>query len=411
MSKLWIQGQPARSQNTKPVVALAALLMAGACGLVGARADAGPRVASAPAPAARPAPAAAPAAAGRIAVSADCAKADSAKPACAMNGAPVGTGPSFVVGSVGAEIGHGFVEGTNLFVVSVNGVENSYEGCKNFCAIAALYKVDLTTGNRTILSGYYQDPRAGVKVTGAGPYWMSASSVVRGTDGALYVYTTETDNVKPHFVYRVAANGDRTEVWSSATKPCAGGPSAFHSSETIAAGPGNTLYLVGDVGSPNGAAAKLDLASGKCTVFSASGAALGSGPSTTVLRGPSVAGGKLYAVASNDVLVEIALSSGARAVVTKGSGGGIIGTGPTPGVFHTLLGSGGKVWTVGNQARKPVSVDIESGNRTEIPASAPASNAQLRPYAELPNKLMVGGYLGSVYLLDATTGKSMILSR
>lgn len=369
------------------------------------RSYAAPKAASAPAAAMAPT-------AGRVAVSTDCTKsASSSKPACSMNGAPVGSGPSFVVGSTGTDIQHGFVEGTTLYVVSVNGVENSYDKCKTYCAIAALYKVDLTTGNRTIVSGYYQDPRSGVTVTGAGPYWARASSVVRGTDGSLYVYTTETDSLKPHYVYRVAANGDRTEVWSSESKPCTGTATTFRSSETIAAGPGNALYLVGDIGNSNGAAARLDVASGKCSVFSAAGSPLGSGATSTLLRGPSVSGGKLYALAPNDVLLQIALSTGARSIVTKGSGGAMIGTGPRPGVFHTVPSTNGSIVTAGTQTRMPVSVDIASGNRTEIPTSGPALNAQLVAYGELPTKVLVGGYLGSVYVLDESTGKSMIVSR
>lgn len=370
-------------------------------------------VAAKPAAATPPPVAAAPAApsAGSVRVTLDCKKADASNKACSVSGDHVGAGPAFVNGSIGAEIGSGFVEGTTLYVMSTSATENQYDKCQEYCAISALYKVDLTTGNRTIVSGYYKDPRQGVTVTGSGPYWSRASSVVRGSDGSFFVYTNETNSAKPHVIYKVDAKGDRAEVWSSATRPCDAAGATFSSSPSIAAGPNNTIYMAGDIGQSRGAVAKLDVVSGKCSVFSASGTNLGSGATSSVLRGPAVVNGKLYALGYNEVVMQFNLATGARMLVSKGSGGGIVGTGPYPGTTEAFAGSSGNVWTTGGQARRPVSVDIESGNRAEAETTGPAESIQLHGYAELTGKVIVGGYLDGVYLLDTTTNRSVVVSR
>jgi hypothetical protein len=347
-----------------------------------------------------------------VRVTMDCGGTESSKPACSLGETRIGKGEAFVVGSNFSEVGGGFVEGTTLYVTAKNGIENQYEDCKTFCSIAAVYKVDLLTGNRSIVSGYYQDPRSGVKVTGAGPYWGPAASVLRGSDGSLYVYTSGTDHRVPHKIFKLAANGDRTEVWDSGNKPCTGleGP-GFNIDLGIAAGSGNMFYLVGNDHNSNAAAAKLDITTGKCTVFSVTGDKnLGSGAGgASILKGPSVYGNKLYAVAYNDLVMSINTQTGAREIVTKASGGGMFGSGPKPGKEWTFAVSDG-VWTTGNQDRKPVKVDAQ-GDREEIDAQGFVTNLQLIPYGVTANKIFVGGAQNAVVLVDIASGKSQIISR
>jgi hypothetical protein len=365
--------------------------------------------AAAPAPTvAAPAPAA-----GGLHVKGDCRNFDGSTPICDGTGeSRVGKGEVFVVGSTAAEIGAGFVEGTTLYVASTSGVENQYEGCDHMCAISAIYKVDLLTGNRSIVSGYYQDPRSGVKVTGAGPYWGPATQVVRGTDGLLYAHVFGSDSGAARKIFRIAANGDRTEVWSSKTEVCSiPSGNIFNYDRGIAVGPGNLFYVVGNDSQSHAAVAKIDIASKKCTVFSVAGdKALGSGASAVSnFRGVSVQGSKLYTESYNETLMAVNIQNGAREVVTKSGGGGAFGSGDKIGVDWNLP-AGGNVWTFGNQSRDPVKVNLESGDRESVDVFGAAVSAQLIPYG-ITNNVLVGGYQRSVYLVDLATGGSQVISR
>jgi hypothetical protein len=380
-----------------------------------------------PAPSAAPAPPPVAAPAGGLAVTLDCNGEDSSKPGCdlGVGGASVGKGERF--GDDSDSIQGGFLEGTTAYLTSVNGVENSYDSCTSHCEMSALYKVDLLTGKRSILSGYYKDPRSGPRTIGSGPFWKKAASVVRGSDGALYVYNIDSDHLKPHQVYRVSASGDRTEIWNSATQECASPAGLdqasvathFDATSTMTAGPNNMVYFAGVAATkePSGsfttstAFARLDTHSGKCEMFSVvKSKALGSGASVAFSVSPHYSNGNLYVV-GNDSLYSVDVKTGARAVLSKGNGGGMIGSGPRLGTFF-VFPAGDKVWTTGNSSRIPVSVDTESGDRTELKGvHGPSSNVQIQMYGIVQNRFIVGGALNAIHVLDTSNGNSMILSR
>jgi hypothetical protein len=104
---------------------------------------------------------------------------------CVRKDAPLGSGPAFKSKSPGLPFGYGFVEGNSLIVAVGNrflGPSEPLEG--------TIMKVDLTTGDRTVVSGTWDDPASGPKTVGSGPRLGNVSDVQKGPDGAWYAFTS-----------------------------------------------------------------------------------------------------------------------------------------------------------------------------------------------------------------------------
>jgi hypothetical protein len=119
-------------------------------------------------------------------------KSDKANPRCAnTNSATVkvgsiGSGPTLQQRGQSATITGGFFDNETLYVSvgAISGDDQRYHG--------AVLKVDLTTGNRTLFSGYIVDPTTGVQTVGTGEDFGNLLDIQKGKNG-LYALGTEGD--------------------------------------------------------------------------------------------------------------------------------------------------------------------------------------------------------------------------
>ena len=314
--------------------------------------------------------------------------------------------------------------------------------------------VDITTGDRSVVSGRYLKDGAAVEV-GTGHPLSDVVDVQRGPDGQLYVWSGT--NVSGEIVRVDPVTGERTLVWQrdgAGFAVCDNGRDG-KSVQTRADGfaiDASGAFLLGFANtSPFGEGLGVIRIAGTgaeqtCTTVSRSGTMsenawfgqpIGGGWDFTSgwLAGFELHEGKLLAVNAFDLtLYSVDLTTGDRARITSASSATPLGDGPTgaSGVGLRWVrwdATRQQVWTVGRQGETQiVLVDPADGTRTSLSCSGPTGVPGL---ACISGALATGlsqGFGGfwfdpddsdlvvfshdsfGVVLLEVSTGNSLILS-
>jgi hypothetical protein len=351
----------------------------------------------------------------------DCAKtANQMTPHCARPGSvmagSLGSGPAFVEPGLGDLYG-GFVDGNRLIAAM------AYSAAP---ATGAVVAVDLDTGDRTVISGSYNDATAGRKTIGTGPDWGTVNDVQPGPDGwyaitSLGVYRIDPATGTRTLVIDHANTATRCTVGTTTTK-------AIPRKDTIAVGPDKSVYLSLS-NSPAGSGVGLvAVKAGVCKIISLgggpAGSAVGSGATFTngYLRSIRFREGKVWGVE----LVGKSLMTFDPATLNRsrlsasgttkvGSGDADVGVGwfgfPTTGqnpVYTTWYD------TLNRQAHI-VPIDPANGARAEMtlaPGPANKGGASYPPIWVHPSKpWLLLSLDNAIVQVDIATGASYTLSR
>jgi hypothetical protein len=305
------------------------------------------------------------------------------RPACAFGGA-LGTGPKIGCSSGFPEIRFGFVDtASNRLVVAVEmGVQADGNGM--------ILGVDLASGNRTMLSGQYQDPATGTTTKGTGPDLDDVWDVKGAPDGSWVAIVYRSSTLNRQIVRIDPATGNRTSLLNAGSVACTGASNSITPdySGGLAVGDDGSLYLPLD-GNPQGSGYGIAKFSGSpliCSVTSLTGATnagdnKGSGPANVaVLRGLQFQTGKVWAIADQTAsLFSVDVATGNRLRVSSSDSSTTVGTGGTLGVVDLAIGHSVD-WTIGQYAGgmfQLASVDPSTGNRTAYMGSrGPVVSAQ-----------------------------------
>lgn len=124
----------------------------------------------------------------------------------------VGTGLALVSDLGGASMENGFVDpATNRLVVAMETGVGSRAGPRN-----AIFTIDLSTGDRTFVSGKWGDAKSGIVTAGTGPEFADIKGVTPGPDGWYVMDRVALRVGTQYLLYRVnPQNGERTLYWDS----------------------------------------------------------------------------------------------------------------------------------------------------------------------------------------------------
>lgn len=331
----------------------------------------------------------------------DCTDYQNSDPACGYpEPGQLGAGPSILGSSDG--VLSGFLELTKLYFIADAGADES----------KAVFSVDVTTGDRTFISGALEDPANGTMTRGNGPFVLSARDLARGPEG-LYLYN------EPEVILVNEDTGDRTVAWSNVTHGCMiAGNKAQLRSELEFDSDGSLLMLgFGEAA----AVLRIDLATKICTTVSL---ALPSGDVNQVGTGPdfydfrslslNLETGKLYTSNfTNEALIEIELSTGDRVRKSSSSGSTPVGEGPAAGTQSILAAQDVVYAARGSASNSEVltKIDLATGDREAIlPFNGPVGNVS-EPwlYGEKDGCFYLGRG-GAIYAFDADSRNSNIVS-
>lgn len=333
---------------------------------------------------------------------------NSMDPRCQHDPAPgaLGSGESFFGSSPG--LMRGFVEGPSLYVAFT---ANSSEG--------ALFRVDLATGDRTWLSGRWEDPQQGTQTRGAGPSLGAPYDVVRAPDGGLFVMVA--NELGRQLLHVDEASGDRTlaKDIASMANLCKLIDMANVSLEyELEVGPNGAPLVVGDAAGGAGLF-ELDVENDTCSTISFAtddGNRVGEGPEFSEFKTLTIQGGKAYTSNPGSYsLVEIDLATGQRRRFSSSSSATPVGEGPPAGAESILAGSG--VVYAGRPSTSTslivTEVDLATGDRTELfQESGPLGNSSsvLHVYGEVDGCFYLGDR-GTLFTYDPKLKRSNALSR
>ncbi|MBV9949092.1 MAG: hypothetical protein JOZ69_19745, partial [Myxococcales bacterium] len=137
-------------------------------------------------------------------------------PSCAFAGT-LGAGPILGCSSGFPEIRFGFVDpAAGRLVVAVEmGVQSDANG--------GVFSVDLRSGDRTLLSGQYQDPATGTVARGTGPDLGGVWDVEAAPDGSWLALVAKGSTDNRQIVRVDPATGNRVLVDDFSTLDCGGG--------------------------------------------------------------------------------------------------------------------------------------------------------------------------------------------
>ncbi len=244
-----------------------------------------------------------------------------------VQGVMVGQGPR-VVGLANGRYNGGELVGNTLYVAASWGGSTAQKG--------AVLAVDLTTGDRTLISG-----ELGQDTAGSGPALSWVIDVRKGPDGNLYALTQALSPAAPTIVRIRPSTGQRTVVWrgqDAAFGQCpAGDPDASQSVQYTNSGfavdTSGRFYLGYANAIRDGRGVVRISADGtSCAYLTASGTRedgliRGAGPALGgFVQGFSFKGNALIATTTQPKsLVSIDLTSGDRTVLFTGANAGAIG--------------------------------------------------------------------------------------
>jgi hypothetical protein len=327
-----------------------------------------------------------------------------------------GSGPKFK-GGLTTEINHGFVRGNELVVaVELTGADDEYGG---------VFSVDLSNGNRKLISGKYNDPLEGEVTRGSGKTLNMVKDVAPGPNGTLIAFAAKNLGANRLIVSINPATGDRSVLFDQAKTSCAGISDRevmFDPGSGVAVGPDGAVYAVLNnmpQGSGKGIAR---IAGGKCAVVTLSGA---DNAATNKGGGPTMIGSFLYNLTFRDnalyvlqynthpSIMKIDPATGNRSIVSSADRG----TGRDLAENSFAFAADGTIWTY--QGYKSgfsglVAVDPSTGNRTvSDPKGGPIKRTQGPDrglWAHPDGKRLIVQYAKGLYLYDPATGNSNTLS-
>lgn len=334
-----------------------------------------------------------------------------------------GNGPGVKdLSDFGATYLGGFAEGNTLFV----GVANRPSG--------AVLSVDLTTGDRKLVSGKMVSPADGTITVGTGPDFSHPYDIARGPDGNLY--TWGSDNVSHQaLLHRVdPKTGNRTVIWdgSSKTSPkcSANGPGngGMPVGSSFAVGPGGAFYVsIQNLPIGVGYAIMKIGADGKtCEPVSMWKNAtdpkknVGSGPEPEeALRGLRFVDGALFAIGGGTAVYKIDIASGQRKRISSSTSPALGSGADKVGAMWSAWDPKSKLlWTggsFGSSDTRIISVDPATGNRAVVDVKGGVGkgkqgNGGVWVHPTLPLLITSVDAYGIV-LVDPTNGNSNILSQ
>jgi hypothetical protein len=285
------------------------------------------------------------------------------------------------------EINGGFVDTANNRIVV--GVSHGTDDARKVLVMG----YDLTTGNRTVISGIFENPSSGVTMRGAGPAVGFIKDIRLGPDGKYYALNSP-DSGDGATVLRIdPATGDRTLVWAGADAMFGQCPSGLGTNPHVMPSPWSLevepsgSFLMGFGGSPAGSGLgvlRVSADGRTCSFVTLAGRAndsmaVGGGVSLmgSDIRGLYLHGGALYATHGLTAsLLRVDLMSGMRTRVASSANQTTVGTGGTLGVgWVTYDPRRMSILTTGQFASNDTIVswvDSTSGNRNVLEIAGPA---------------------------------------
>jgi hypothetical protein len=309
----------------------------------------------------------------------------------------IGAGPPFILTPKG-----GFIEGRTM-VVALDPVDTP----------GYLFSIDLDTGDRTLVSGDYEDPRSGPRTVGAGPPLVRPVDVELGPDGWCVLTGDGIVRVDP-------ASGDRALVRPFSACMSPDGPYQIWLSGFTMDESGTAYVATINVRTGNGIVAMSS--DGSCRTASWSAFPgypnIGSGPTggTESFSGLTHYEGFLYATDFlSEALYRIDPASGDRIRVSSSYDGQPIGGGDELLVNGYLaFPGGGRVYTTGNGYgdRAVTEVELESGTRrTARVVAGPLFDAyQPGPSIVMHGSATILGIDEGLVVFEPETGNSYTLS-
>lgn len=334
--------------------------------------------------------------------------------------------------------GGGFIDAANNRLV----VAFSCDICSG--KDSGIMGIDLTTGDRTLISGKLNDTLNGIMTKGSGDTFTSIDDVEVAPNGKWWVLDSASGGA---MIFEVdPATGNRVDLYTQAqldrdTGICKLAGKGFavgygSNSNSFTSGLANmvvasdgTIYIRGGDAFDTqqnevdwyGIAALKDQT---CTIVSAYS---GKNDSLTVGQGPTFSemlnwlgrtpDGKLVAGRSNYYLYAIDPATGDRTMISSADMGAQLGAGGLMGdSFVTSTADGKTLYTVGKFNTETyggaTAVDVATGDRTVLaPTGGPQLNGDEGLMVPYQDGIYVMASLGMVTLFEPASGNSMFLSR
>lgn len=333
-----------------------------------------------------------------------------------MNLSPgeVGGGPSLrsiYRGSFGnPEISGGFADaaGNRLVAAVTLGSDTSND-------YGAIVTIDLDSGDRTVVSGEFEDSRSGLTMVGAGQSFGEAFDVRAGVDGWYVWGSLALVRVDP-------ATGDRTDLWDAPANPC---PCRNVNGISMAAGAAGEAYL--SMYNPgNGIAEIADGSCGAATLVGHSDPSMDVGGglvvTSTLWEALQRDGDRLYA-SLGGFLVYVDLVTGDRIGVS--SPDRALGVGDADLGRYGLAVHGDRVWTAGSSTSRSVegyrqfatvvAADVETGDREVFYGAlntplVTGGDSDERVWVHPDGETLIMSMDGAVFRYDPATGNAFVLS-
>ena len=297
--------------------------------------------------------------------------------------------------------------------------------------------VDLTTGDRTLLSGSINDTITGPLSVGTSDALTSIDDVHVAPNGKWWVLDSNNTGAEMHEID--PATGNRTVLYTQAqfdrtqTPICKDGTTGLQvgwdqEDGTIGLADfvlhsDGKLYLQanGPYGDPS---AIVEISQQTCRVVTAysttSGLNVGSGPKVGANYGwLTERSGVLVAPLEPDYLHSVDITTGKRTMISSADPSALLGTGDYIGDgFTAVSADGSAIFSTGGLNHVIfggiLSIDPATGNRTKLdPIAGPQSNAYGSnpiPHPTLPGVYIMAGD-SMIALFEPATGNSMMLSR
>jgi hypothetical protein len=329
----------------------------------------------------------------------------------------------------GYDLGGGFIDGDHLILAY---------SCPVFCFLeqSGVLSIDLQTGDRTLLSGRYEDTFQGLQEVGSGELPTSLDTVQLAPDGSLIALDNLSDAAE---IYRIDPDsGDREVIYQQERLdagedavcsfdgyPLYVGWELSDSMTNLVVGEDETLWLnaglFNDGQQDVGIQALVALHDRSCEVVTAysyifpadigvgGGAALND-PLPWLVRD----GDRILAVPDWRRVLAIDLQSGQRSLLSVNDEDSPLGEGPRLGDEYAVLAPDGALMTDGPEVPAGfVRVDLETGDREHFGALAgPFTFADTGPM--FPHPTLEGVYIiawQGLVLFEPETGNSNVLSR
>lgn len=309
---------------------------------------------------------------------------------------------------------------------------------------SGIMAIDLTTGDRTLLSGKINDTLNGIQTKGSGDAFTSLDDVEVAPNGKWWALDSISAGA---MIFEVdPATGNRTDLFTQdqlsrdkgicklnnqgfALGFGSNGNSFTSGLANMVVEPDGTIYIRGG-DAYDSAVREIDwygiaaLKDGACKIVSAYSSKndaynVGQGPTFNDMLNwlGKTPDGKLVAGLSQYYLYSFDPATGDRTMISSADPGAQLGTGDLMGdSFVTPTADGKTLFTVGKFNNSTfggtTSVDVATGNRTTLaPAAGPQKNGDEGLMVPYMDGIYVMASLGMVTLFEPASGNSMFLSR